>query len=198
MATVSTPKMTAGEFFDWANRPENAGRRHELVKGEPKLCPLPSEWESWRATGVVLQRYVLNHPGTSLALPGDGVLVGHDPDTVRTPHLMLFLKPIPPGEFPKRYTDGIPDLVVEVRPPSLPFPRMLQRAEAYIRGAGVPLMWLIEPDEQAVFVCRLKSSLEVFDGTDELTGNGVLPDFRCRVADLFALPGAPPATAPQP
>jgi hypothetical protein len=32
----------------------------------------------------------------------------------------------------------------------------------------------------------------VFDETDELTGNGVLPDFACKVADLFTLPGQPP------
>jgi hypothetical protein len=29
----------------------------------------------------------------------------------------------------------------------------------------------------------------VLDETEELTGNGVLPDFVCRVTDLFTLPG---------
>ena len=27
------------------------------------------------------------------------------------------------------------------------------------------------------------------DETDELTGNSVLPEFRCRVAEFFAVPG---------
>ena len=38
---------------------------------------------------------------------------------------------------------------------------------------------------------------QVFEGDDELTGDPELPGFRCRVADLFYLPGeeGPPAPA---
>ena len=31
----------------------------------------------------------------------------------------------------------------------------------------------------------------VLDEADELDGNDVLPDFRCRVAEFFAVPGKP-------
>ena len=36
---------------------------------------------------------------------------------------------------------------------------------------------------------------QVLDEQDELTSSNVLPDFSCQVADLFSLPGQPPAVA---
>ena len=43
MATVSPPKMTAEEFFAWANRPENSDRRLELDRGEVVEMPPPKK-----------------------------------------------------------------------------------------------------------------------------------------------------------
>src|SRR5438876_3189867 len=41
-ATISKPKrMTAEEFYDWANRPENDNRWFELVRGEVIELPAP-------------------------------------------------------------------------------------------------------------------------------------------------------------
>ena len=59
---------------------------------------------------------------------------------------------------------------------------------------GVALVWLADPEDRSVTIHRPNEFPKVLDETDELTGDGVLPDFRCRVADLFTLPGpsAPP------
>lgn len=43
MATVATKLLTAEEFFDWANLPENRDRRFELEKGEIVEGSLPGE-----------------------------------------------------------------------------------------------------------------------------------------------------------
>jgi Uma2 family endonuclease len=62
-----------------------------------------------------------------------------------------------------------------------------------------------DPDQMSRTFCDRVPALivEVFSPSDkpgklhreadELTGNGVLPDFSCRVRDLFTLPGSPPA-----
>ncbi|MBY0523959.1 MAG: Uma2 family endonuclease [Gemmataceae bacterium] len=34
MSTTATAPMTAEQFFDWVQRPENRDRRFELVAGE--------------------------------------------------------------------------------------------------------------------------------------------------------------------
>jgi Uma2 family endonuclease len=54
---------------------------------------------------------------------------------------------------------------------------------------GVPLVWLVDPEVQAVTVYRPGKDLEVKEGEDELPGNGVLPGLRLRVSEMFALPG---------
>lgn len=185
------PTLTAEEFFPWSNRPEHIGNRYELVKGVPMPCPLETG-EAWRPVCRVLQDYVMSRPGASLALPGDGLVVARSPDTVLTPDFMLFLNESPPTDFPKRFTDEIPQLVVELYSASVPYPRMIKRGNDYLRTAGVPLMWMICLEEKIVFVCRLKSSITTLEEPDELTCEDVLPGFRCRVADLFTLPEPAP------
>jgi Uma2 family endonuclease len=51
------------------------------------------------------------------------------------------------------------------------------------------LIWLIDPEERCVTECRLGQLLQVVDEHEELTGDGIMPDLRCKVADFFYLPG---------
>ncbi len=53
---------------------------------------------------------------------------------------------------------------------------------------GVPLVWLIDPEEQTVTVYRPDGAAVVLERDDELTGGDILPDFRCPVADFFVMP----------
>lgn len=186
--------MTVEEFFHWMLQPENKGTRYELVEGSPLLCPLSTELDPWITVVDALQSYVMNRKNGSIALRGDGIVMCRNPDTVMTPDLMVFLTRDDPNEFPKQFTDEVPDLVVEIRPPALSFSRMLRRGERYVRAGRTRMLWIIDPAERAVFVGRPNSSLHVFDYVELLTGNGVLPDFACKVADLFALPGSTPST----
>jgi Uma2 family endonuclease len=54
---------------------------------------------------------------------------------------------------------------------------------------GVELVWLIDPETRNVTVHRPGKQPYVVEEGHELTGEDVLPDFRCRVADFFTLPG---------
>ena len=49
--------------------------------------------------------------------------------------------------------------------------------------------WLIDPDDRTVTVFKPDELNHTADESDELTGNGVLPGFSCRVSDFFTLPG---------
>lgn len=54
-------------------------------------------------------------------------------------------------------------------------------------------MWVVYSESRTVDVYRPDRGAESFEEGNELTGGNELPDFRCRVADLFALPGSAPA-----
>lgn len=196
MATVSTPKMTAEEFFAWANRPENADRRFELVNGEVEEMPSPGEIHGLICGWVVhlLWLYV-SRRGQGRVLSNDtGLVVRRGPDTVRGPDVMFFLTSRQLVDASLGHVTDVPDLIVEVLSPTDRHGRTLKRIGQYLKR-GIPLAWVIDPEDHTLTVYRPNEFPKLLDEQDELTGNGVLPDFSCRVADLFTLPGqAPPAT----
>jgi Uma2 family endonuclease len=194
MATVSTPKMTAEEFYAWANRPENEGRRFELVNGEVEEMPSPGEAHALVCWFVikVLTEYIVRR-GTGHLLTNDcGLIVRRNPDTVRGPDVMLFLDNLTLDRARPGHTDRVPNLIAEVLSPSDSQTRTLRRIGQY-HARGVQLVWVIAPEERTVTAYRPNEFPKLLDEQDELTGNGVLPDFSCRVADLFTLPGQTPA-----
>jgi Uma2 family endonuclease len=194
MATVATELMTAEEFFEWANRPENADSLFELDAGKVVERPSPSELHGllcW-IVGHILGGYVVPRGGYLLT-NDTGLIVRRRPDTVRGPDVMLFLERRAVGEMSRGHCDRTPTVVVEVLSPSDSFSKTQRRVDQYL-ARGVPLVWVVDPDERAIHVFRPNELRKRLDETDELTGNGVLPDFRCKVADLFTLPGQPPTT----
>ena len=86
------------------------------------------------------------------------------------------------------YSDCPPTLVVEVLSANAKWAQVTRRLTGFL-SRGVAVMWLVDPEEQGVAVWRANQLPQVFEGDDELTGGPELPGFRCRVADLFYLPG---------
>lgn len=80
-----------------------------------------------------------------------------------------------------------PDLAVEVLSPNDLAYEVDQKVEDYLR-AGVTIVWVVYPKTRTVVVHRREGVGSVLRESDELSGEEVLPGFRCRVADLFKLP----------
>ncbi len=196
MSAVSTALMTAEEFFEWANRPENAGTRYELDDGKVIAMPSPGELHGLLCWIVahLLGGYVIPRGGY-LMTNDTGLIVRRRPDSVRGPDVMLFLDGRKVEEMSRGHSERVPSLVVEVLSPSDQFSKTLRRVDQY-EARGVPLIWVIDPDERAVHVFRPNELRKRLEETDELTGNGVLPDLRLEVADLFTLPGQQPPSPP--
>ena len=68
--------------------------------------------------------------------------------------------------------------------------------DQYVRR-GIPMVWLIDPEERHVTMYRPNEFHKILDESESITGNGVLPGFTCKVADLFALPTKKPARRPR-
>ena len=198
MATVATDLMTAEQFFEWANRPENADSLFELEDGKVVEMSSPSEMHG-------LLCWIVAHILGGYAVPRGGYLLTNDtglivrrrPDTVRGPDVMVFLEPSGFDEMSRGHCDRVPTAVMEVLSPTDRFNKTLRRVDQYMER-GVRLVWVVDPDERAVHVFRPNELRKRLDDTDDLTGNGVLPDFRCKVTDLFTLPGQPPTPATPP
>jgi Uma2 family endonuclease len=86
------------------------------------------------------------------------------------------------------WSDGFvtipPDLAVEVVSPNDVVAKLEKKVEEYIR-AGVRLIWVIHPETQVVQVVRGDGTGYRLRAQDDLTGEDVIPGFRCRVSDLF-------------
>lgn len=55
--------------------------------------------------------------------------------------------------------------------------------------AGIALVWLVDPESRTVTVYRPGKQHYVVKENGELTGDDVLPDFKCKVREFFVMPG---------
>jgi Uma2 family endonuclease len=77
-----------------------------------------------------------------------------------------------------------PDLAVEVVSPKDRVSELDVKVDEYLK-AGVKLIWIIYPETMKVQVWRGDGSVIPLRAGDELSGEDVLPGFRCKVEDLF-------------
>lgn len=191
MATATIVKrLTADEFFDMVHRPENCGRRFELERGEVIEMPPPGVRHGvvcgnigWLLSGFVRSRnrgYVCTNDA--------GVVLETDPDTVRGIDVSLYDQSVSYDEVETGYARHLPTLAVEVLSPDDRPGRMVKRVSQFLRR-GVSLVWLVDPEDCEVTVYRRGCEPYVLGQEDEITGEDVLPDLRCRVADMFRMPG---------
>jgi Uma2 family endonuclease len=98
----------------------------------------------------------------------------------------------PEEQAPEGHVRIPPDLVVEAVAPSELRVATDQRVSEYL-GAGVRLVWVIDPAQRTVLVYRADGSFAGVRECGEVDGEDVLPGFKCPVRDLFLMPM--PATA---
>ncbi len=83
-----------------------------------------------------------------------------------------------------------PDLAVEVVSPNDEVDQLDEKVKEYLR-AGVKLVWVVRPVLRAVEVFRSDKTVSWLWADDELSGEDVIPGFRCRVGEAAA-PSTPP------
>jgi Uma2 family endonuclease len=108
------------------------------------------------------------------------------PRQVRRPDVSFIARGRLPGEaqWSEGYLTIPPDLAVEVTSPSDVVYDLEEKVEEYLR-AGVRLVWVIHPEVHAIQVIRGDGSGYRLRAGDELSGEEVVPGFRCPVASLF-------------
>jgi Uma2 family endonuclease len=190
MTTTATALMTAEQFFDWVHRPENAGKHFELERGRAVEVPRPGELHGATCHNVdfVLGLYIRQRDQGCVFVNDTGVIWERDPDTVRGPDVFYYSESKDFFELNPKYTEHVPTLVVEVLSPNDRMGKVNASIAEFLRW-GVSLVWLVDPEDRTVTVYRPDRAHTIYQADQELTGDEVLPDFRCRVADFFYMPG---------
>jgi len=190
MATVTTKLLTADEFFDFVHRPENAGKSFELERGDVIELPPPMKPHGFVCGNVtgILRNYAVTRREGYVCSNDTGLIVEKAPDTVRGADVCFYVDDQTLDAMPRKYSDAPPRLVVEVRSPTDREKKIMRRLEEYLR-LGVPMVWLVDPEDRFVTVHEPGKIHQVLDEADELTGGDVLPEFHCRVSEFFARPG---------
>lgn len=190
MATVATPLMTAEEFFEWVHRPENRDLSFELERGEIVQMPLASKYHGFVCGNAsrILGNFSVRRRKGYVCTNDSGVIVERDPDTVRGPDVSFYDDAKSADDMERQYAIVPPLLVVEVLSPHDKINKVIARVLQLLKR-GIQLVWLIDPEGREIGVHRPGKDPYVLSANDELTGDDVFPDFRCRVAEFFDLPG---------
>lgn len=182
--------LSAEDFSIWANLPENENRVWELERGKPVELAIPGAKHGVTCGLLcyVLGRYCIKR-GRGYALANNcGIIVESNPDTVRGPDLIYIDEQPRIEEMGDTWIKSAPCLVVEVLSFDETPEQMINRVGEYLRH-GIAVVWVVDPELRSVSVHRSGQQLQVLDNSDELLDEDVLPGFRCRVSDLFRMPG---------
>ncbi|MBA3416853.1 MAG: Uma2 family endonuclease [Chloroflexia bacterium] len=190
--TTTTTLMTAEDLL---LMPDD-GRKLELVRGELHvMAPVNFEhlefvgWLQFKIGGFVY--------ANSLGIigPEGGFVLDRRPDIVLAPDLAFVRADrLPPMADRTSYAEMSPDLAIEVLSPSNRAQEMLDKVLLYLE-AGTRLVWIFDPNREAVTVHTPDRVARTLLVGDTLDGGDVLPGFSLPVAELFDRPGQPPRGA---
>jgi Uma2 family endonuclease len=163
-------------------------RACELVEGVIRTMS-PASWRhgntSARLVGMLMQ-HVAEHDLGEVFSTETGFTIARDPDTVRAPDAAFIRKDHVPAAPPEdAFWPGPPDLAVEVVSPGDTTGEVDEKVHAWL-DAGAAMVWVVNPKWRTVTVYRSAADIKTLTQRDELTGEEVVPGFRCRVGDLFA------------
>jgi len=175
---------------DFLNLPDG-GKGFELVDGE--LKELNVSFESTYVAGEifgVLRDFVKPRRLGWVSPEGTAYrCFPEDPDRIRKADVSFHLLARVTTERAKRegYFTIVPDLVVEVISPN-DLSYEVERKRHEWLDAGVQLVWVVHPEVKTIHAYGTDGSTRLYQKTDTLTAEPLLPEFRVSVADLFTMP----------
>ena len=190
LVTSPTALMTADEFYEFVQRPENGDRPMELDRGTVVELELTGTRHGLVCANAsfLLGNFTWSRCRGTVIGNNSGLIVEHDPDTVFGPDLFLFDEVITYADLPIRWDDRPPTLVVEVLSPNDCTTKLNRRIGRFL-AMGVSLVWVLDPEDSTLTVHQAHRPLVVFDADDEVTGLEFLPDLKMKVADFFVTAG---------
>jgi Uma2 family endonuclease len=174
--------------------PEQEGIDRELILGaiweRPATLREPRNAHALANLAALLGRWCDAHPDPKRTVHCGGVSLRltTSPDSLLEIDLAVVPADLPIVEPSRRtaFLDGVPLLAAQILAPDDEHERIADKLRAYCR-AGVPLVWVVDPDFRYVIAHRPDAEPELFNVRQELTAEPVLPGFRAPVARVFGL-----------
>ena len=184
---VLSKRVNADNILEYANLPEFADRRVELVEGE-----IVTRGRRGGLVGVVLLR-LATEIGNYLKICGSGEITGggagfvlerseYSGDTVRGLDIAVVGNERAEELYSGRLVEGAPDLAVEIVSPSNTISDMKRKTRQLLE-AGAIQVWIVDPDLREVDVYTRAGSANYREG-DTLSAGDALPGFEIAVADI--------------
>lgn len=170
----------------------NGGKGYELVGGQLVEKSMGGVASSVAARIVHLLVALGENLGLGWVFDSEGSYqcFADDPRKVRKPDVSFIRRGrLPDERIPTGHVPIPPDLAVEVVSPNDTVYEVDAKVEEYL-AAGVPLVWVVNPDTRGVRVYHADGTVERLVEHDKLTAPELIPELRCRVADLFTPPAA--------
>lgn len=176
-------RLSVAQF---AELPEEEGFRLELVRGSVVREPAPGLRHSRVALAFLdILREFGERAGLGLVFFDTGFVVNPTEPTVRVPDVaFVSSERLPQGALTDELGEGAPDVVVEVVSPSNSASALQRKALDYLDG-GARLVWAADPEAGTVTVYQSRSKIQILEGADLLTAEGVIPGLEARVDQLL-------------
>lgn len=181
--STATQLMTAEELL----KLPRGEFKYELIKGELKTTSPPGSENGAIVVNltVLLAQWVkANNLGIVFGAE-TGFKIAEIPDTVRAPDVAFIRRArIPESGVPKGYWRGAPDLAVEDLSPEDTASKMDEKVGEWL-SAGAKLVWLVNPKRKSVTAHSTTKPVLTLSDKDILSGEDVVPGFRCQVSEIF-------------
>jgi len=173
--------------------------RYELLNGRlmEQSVSLKSSWVAGQIFRLIA-RFLDEHPIGDLFPEGTSYqCFPEEPRRVRRADVSFIRTGrLTESQFDSGHCPIAPDLAVEVVSPHDNYADVVAKLDDYF-SAGVPLVWVVEPESRTVAVYRNGAeSISLLHEADELSGEQVIHGFVCRVADIFPKESPKPPVAP--
>jgi len=187
-------KLTYDDFLCF---PDD-GRRHELIDGEHFVTPSPATIHQRLVRKLVValdSQLSAGRLGEVFAAPFDVVMSNHD---VVEPDLLVVMND-QRDILTEKHVRGAPAIVVEILSPGTRQRDEILKRQLYAR-AGVREYWMVDPEGQAISVCRQSGSagfehtIELRAASGDVLTSELLPGFSLALERLFE--GPPPLPPP--
>jgi Uma2 family endonuclease len=163
------------------------GKSYELVRGQlvERRMGAKSSWVGARLISR-LEPFCEEHGlGWIFAADNGYQCFPHAPSLVRKADVSFVrYGRLPGGVLPDGWIKIRPDLAVEVVSPNDSAAELDEKLEDY-ESAGIPLIWVIYLGSRKAMVYRGDGSISRVREEDELSGEDIIPGFRCPVREIL-------------
>ncbi|HWL07319.1 MAG TPA: Uma2 family endonuclease [Planctomicrobium sp.] len=159
----------------------------ELVRGEIIEMTNPGARHGIVCSRIAFQlgKWAESQQSWLICTNDSGVLIQHNPDTVRGPGvLVIHQEKLPGGVIPKGHLAVAPEVTIEVVSPSDRWDNILEKVSQFLH-VGVGEVWVIDPEHRRLHLFKRDDEPTIFN-EDQTFKSTLLTGFEIPVKELFS------------